>query len=530
MVRLPNKSHRWDAFILLAILIVAVIRTVPEIPWGADPTVANSIRLWILQSPLSNVFHNVQYIELAPPGWHLVGAILLRVSPLPDVFTIQIFNYVCYLALIPLAYLLSRDLNGRPAGLIAAVFIPWSPMLAPYLPRVNHYVLFAAATLVYFIVLVRAVNGTRPFTVLYPLTALGYSFIHYLALPVIISAAGIWLLRDHPRFPFNTTHRSTSDIRTRATTVLNSHLFTAGGYLLWLPAFVFQYRAYTTGFGDEQGMDKPWTVNRMVNTPIRFLEWYLDISGTTGKLVLVSALVLVAVGAYHARTDTGQAVFIGGVAGAVVAVSLTGAFYSPRHVFFLAVALPVALAYGGSVLIHTLHQSLRQPDAYPALSVLIIPILVVGTTPFLMAGAGYSVQPPEPGLDTAIDEIEDTAAAKDDVVILTVVHISEATLRAHDVAPSTPKQGLPFDVIDDRGRVGANRYQGVYDPDKRPADRERLRDAVDGRETVILFIGHGTNMERVAKLQPDLRDLGYEPIRKAGSYPAEVVVFEKTDR
>ena len=147
----------------------------------------------VLPGGLSHLFHEVRVSESNPPLYYLLAWGWAKAFGLGEV-GLRSLSALLGVAVVPVAYLIGRELSSRRAGLVLAAFVAFNPMLIWYSQEARSYALlifFCALSLYFFL---RALNRGEErdlwFWALSSALALGS---HYFAF-FLVAIEAAWLL------------------------------------------------------------------------------------------------------------------------------------------------------------------------------------------------------------------------------------------------------------------------------------------------------------------------------------------------
>lgn len=497
-----------------------------------------SVRLWIVQSPWQHLLHNIQYVELSPPAWHIGMKLLIQLSPVNPVITIRGVNYLLYLALIPVGYLLGHRIYDDFTGLLAAGLLPVNQLVFDFTTRVDHYMLFGVLTLVFswsILVWIQAPLKRRR-VLLHAVVTTVYGAVHYYAALYILGATSVALylywnwgfqrvLESVERKRLNISSLSGSASR-RTKTLVGIHLPLGLFYIYWLPVFFSQYRAYRTTFTGQPNL----AFHKLVIRSVGLLRHFFAEAPYPRPVFAGIAFVILgsALAGTYADDNREMWTIVTGSSLTLGLIVASGGFYAPRHVFFLAGIVPVILAtgirYGASYVTGQTYSTLRSAIIVLAGGLLVVFLL----TPYITTGVALDSPERDTDLRTVTDFVE--AHAGERTVILSSHPWGELILETYDVAPSVPVYGVPTDAVTSDRRVRRVRGRTRYSPSVYPSDYRKVRSWTEGAETVIVFDARGHPYELYDELLTDLRELDYscEKTIRSGDNGALIFVQNRT--
>lgn len=521
--------------VLLAYIIIVSLLTFPLIDWNTSMNFDTSVRLWVVQSPWQHLLHNIKYVELSPPAWHIGMKLLIQLSPIDPVVTIRGVNYLLYLALVPVGYLLGRRIYDDFTGLLAAGLLPLNQLVFDFTTRVDHYILFGVLTLVFswsLLVWIQAPLKRRR-VILHAAVTTFYGAVHYYAALYILAATSVALylywdfgfqrvLESVDRKRLNISSLSGTASR-RTETLVGTHLPLGIFYIFWLPVFFSQYRAFRTTFGGQPNL----ALHKLVIRSIGLLRHFFA-EAPYPRLVFAGIAFLIlglAMAGTYVNDNREIWTVVAGSSLTLGLVVASGGFYAPRHVFFLAGIVPVTLAagvrYGLSFISDQTYTTVRSGIVVFGVGLLII-LLV---TPYVTTGGTFD--PPE--RDTDLRGVTDFVAAhaNSHTVIISSHPWGELILDTYGVARSVPVYGVPTDAVAGNHRIDPVRGRTRYSPSTHPSDYRKVRSWIEGAETVIIFDARGHPYGLYDPLLSDLRNVGYYCDRMTRSGDNGALVFRQ---
>ncbi|MGN6276836.1 MAG: glycosyltransferase family 39 protein [Solirubrobacterales bacterium] len=148
----------------------------------------------VLPGSLSHLFHEVRVSESNPPLYYLLAWGWAKVFGLGEV-GLRSLSALLGVAVVPVAYLIGRELSSRRTGLILAGFVAFNPMLIWYSQEARSYALlvfFGALSLYFFL---RALDrGKERDLWFWALSSALVLCSHYFAF-FLVAIEAAWLLR-----------------------------------------------------------------------------------------------------------------------------------------------------------------------------------------------------------------------------------------------------------------------------------------------------------------------------------------------
>jgi 4-amino-4-deoxy-L-arabinose transferase-like glycosyltransferase len=146
-----------------------------------------------LPGTFSHMLHEVRVSESNPPLYYALAWAWAKVFGRGE-FELRSLSALFGVAVVPVAYLIGRELTSRRAGLILAAFVAVNPMLIWYSQEARSYALlvfFCALSLYFFL---RALDGARgrDLALWAASSSLALCSHYFAAFPVAIE--GLWLL------------------------------------------------------------------------------------------------------------------------------------------------------------------------------------------------------------------------------------------------------------------------------------------------------------------------------------------------
>ena len=177
------------AGLVLAAAVIRIVVIDNQSFWADEALTAYEARLGF--GPMLSV---VQHVETTPPLYfvliwfwgHLFGT---------GEIALRSLSTIAGIALVPVAYLATRELAGRRAGVLAAAFVAFNPFLIWYSQEARAYMLLTLLSGLSFLWFARARRepGTRNLTWWAVWSALALT-THFFA-AFLVAAEAIWLLR-----------------------------------------------------------------------------------------------------------------------------------------------------------------------------------------------------------------------------------------------------------------------------------------------------------------------------------------------
>ncbi|MGN6814680.1 MAG: glycosyltransferase family 39 protein [Solirubrobacterales bacterium] len=147
----------------------------------------------VLPGSLSHLFHEVRVSESNPPLYYLLAWGWAKAFGLGEV-GLRSLSALLGVAVVPVAYLIGRELSSRRTGLVLAAFVAFNPMLIWYSQEARSYALlifFCALSLYFFLRALDRAEG-RDFW-LWGLTSALALGSHYFAF-FLVAIEAAWLL------------------------------------------------------------------------------------------------------------------------------------------------------------------------------------------------------------------------------------------------------------------------------------------------------------------------------------------------
>lgn len=509
--------------ILLLYVAVVALRTFPLVDWTASMRFDNTVRFWILNQPIETVAHNVREWELAPPFWHYLGNVYLSAVPGDGVVLVRSLNYIMYLAMVPVAYLLGSRVHSPPAGLAAAAIVPWNQHLLDLVLEVSHYPLYAALAAAWTYGIFRAADGalSRRGWVVFSLVTLAYGWTHYWAALHAGTTAGVVVASralqgadagfDWRSWP-DAVRGYYRDHRGHLHRLVASFVPLGLAHLAWLPSLIQQYRYQPQANVPESSQD-------ILTELLGPFQPHVAVPGVP---VLASAALMVALAAAalaEARRKPAVAELVVGAALPWGIVSLLfGA--GARHLTFLAPLFPVVAGIGLAGAGRRLTRALRERDAGGSpdprlVAGLALAVLVAGVGAYGVGAAQIESPKPKTNLKAAVDFARDHV--RNDTRVLAVMQWGQLTVEVYGGIEGETVYGIPFNITESPHRIRTGTRTGgynepgrvTYNPDARPRDRERLMDLVEGQDRVVIFVVHGFENQLVDPVVADLQGVGF---------------------
>ncbi|MEZ5077024.1 MAG: glycosyltransferase family 39 protein [Solirubrobacterales bacterium] len=150
----------------------------------------------ILRSGFGDAMNAVSYSESAPPLYYALAWVWTQVGGTAEV-GLRSLSAVAGVAVVPVAFLIGRELRGRDAGIAAAALTAVNPMLLWYSQEARAYSLLALLCALSLLFCVRAERrGERRDVVLWGVAAGLALATHYFAVfAIVVEVAWLWRRR-----------------------------------------------------------------------------------------------------------------------------------------------------------------------------------------------------------------------------------------------------------------------------------------------------------------------------------------------
>jgi 4-amino-4-deoxy-L-arabinose transferase-like glycosyltransferase len=155
----------------------------------------------VLPGGLTHLFHEVRISESNPPLYYLLAWAWAKAFGLGEV-GLRSLSALLGVAVVPVAYLIGRELSSRRAGLVLAGFVAFNPMLIWYSQEARSYALliFCCALSLYFFLRALGDGKERDFWLWALSSALALGSHYFAFFLVAIEAAWLlWARRDRLR-------------------------------------------------------------------------------------------------------------------------------------------------------------------------------------------------------------------------------------------------------------------------------------------------------------------------------------------
>ncbi len=186
------KSISADVWFVAALVVLATAIRVITIDsqsfWQDEALTAYEAGL-----PFGAMFHTVVHVETTPPLYFLLAWLWAHLFGVGEV-ALRSISTLAGIALVPIAYLSTRELVSRWAGVLAAAFVTVNPFLIWYSQEARAYMLLAALTGASFLWFARArqepsKRNLAYWTVFSALALMTHFFAGFLVAP-----EALWLL------------------------------------------------------------------------------------------------------------------------------------------------------------------------------------------------------------------------------------------------------------------------------------------------------------------------------------------------
>ena len=278
----------------------------------------------ILRHGFGDVFSAVSAGESTPPVYYVIAWVWSKLFGTGEV-GLRSLSALLGTATIPLAYVLSREVASRTAGLVAAALCAFNPLLIWYSQEARSYSLMVLLTAFSLLALLRVLDEATPrrFAAWAVVSVLAIA-THYFA-GFLIGAEALWLLY---------TLRARALIAVGAVALASAAL---------LPLALHQRSTGAAGFISESSVAR-----RLVQVPKQFVVGY---QGPLETVLTIVALALVAFGIFRMLRAGARVWLFAGLAGAAIVAPLVLALIGPdyliaRNVIAALVPLAVAVAAG----------------------------------------------------------------------------------------------------------------------------------------------------------------------------------------
>lgn len=536
----PGTRRR--TLLLAGYLSLVIVLTLPVIDWRTSVDFDNSVRVWIVTRPFDTIVNNVREWELSPPLWHILMHWVVQLSPDAAIPIIRVVNYVLYLGLVPVAYLIGARIDSKAAGGVAALLVPWNQTVFDHVTETNHYLLFAflAGLFTWLLFVVLAGRTTRRQWLAFALIAAAYGFTHYFAVLHISSAAiVVVVLISYRNGVFRSLyHREFNAIWQRLmddiegvslSHYLLAHLPLGGLLLVWLPVTIQQYQ-----YQPQVAEQTPGVIYVVVSGVGQL--WYYFPERTLPPVVIafVMGFVLLTV-LYRASSNRTISIFVAKMALAFGAIVLVFESSDPEHVFFLSVLVPVTVAVGVVAFgrkLRGIHPSSQTLPAPRRVVILTISVLLVGLifAPYLATAT--NPHPPEPKTDMKGAVAFADRYTTENTIVLSATQWGQLTLHVYNPRLAERSYGVPYNITNHPDKIRKGTQKGVYTETSRivynqgvrPEDRQRLTRITADKNRIVLFVAHGFN--RIHELEADLERFGYEQIARMKTRNNGVIVYD----
>jgi mannosyltransferase len=183
----------------------------------------------VTRNSLGGVIDAVRTTSITPPGHYVLAWLAIKIGE-PHTW-IRVPSIVLGTATVPLLYAVGVRTVGRPAGLVAAALLAFSPFATWYGDEARTYALlmFLIVATMYFAVRARDATGrVWPWWVAFAFAAGGSMYAHYTAL-FALAAIGVWAVA----------------VCLRRGRIAEPLMAIGGGIILflpWIPAYLDQHR------------------------------------------------------------------------------------------------------------------------------------------------------------------------------------------------------------------------------------------------------------------------------------------------
>ena len=516
-----SRLFRTESILLVFMLTYALLissRPAFNAPVSLDP----ALRHYILLGEFNDLIHNVVYLELAPPGWHIISYSLIRLSPVGEILTLNVFNIILISATIVSAYLCISRIYTRDIGLLAAFLVPANYTLLDYATRADHYILFAATaifvttTAVYASSSTDIEGGTNRQLAVYSLLILISGFTHYYSM-ILVAAVGLGGLQIR-----------WSNSRALARWIL-AHVPLFLGYLLWLPNLYFQYQLYSQRFGTGGGDLLVFGPAESI-TPINAFQFFpnnvIVFLGIIFLTILTVGVVLIgSTAAINPQTRILIIAVFGTVFG-ILLVDIGLGNGGGRYALQAVTLVPLGIVVGVKRL-YSLNNRMKREWKNILISVIVLVSLFYGggVIQYGISGGDMSTNGEE--YVKAANDIDDYVdAAPEQTVVLSTLHAGEGILKYYN-SGSYEVNGVPKDAFDQNRMSIPIHTDQIYE-ESNSDHHQRLNRLVADKDYVIVFLAHANTRNRYDPVRDALVSRGFTPVENSGSEGAGYVMFERT--
>jgi 4-amino-4-deoxy-L-arabinose transferase-like glycosyltransferase len=147
----------------------------------------------VLSGSLAHALHTIPITESTPPLYYVLAWFWSRIFGLGEV-GLRSLSALMGTALVPVAFVIGRDLGSRRAGLVAAVLVAVNPFLVWYSQEARSYALLAFLSALSFWAFVRALGHPTPRRLALWAVASSLAILtHYFA-AFLVAGEAAWLL------------------------------------------------------------------------------------------------------------------------------------------------------------------------------------------------------------------------------------------------------------------------------------------------------------------------------------------------
>jgi hypothetical protein len=521
ILSIKNEDGFRTKIILLSIILTysTLLFSKPAFtgPVFLDP----ALRHYILLGDLDNLLHNVVYLELAPPGWHIISYVLIRLSPLDVILTLNVFNAVLISGAIISAYLCISYIYTRNLGLLAAFLVPANYTFLDYAIRADHYILFATTAIFITTAAVYATSstsiqgGTNGQLITYSLLIFVSGFTHYYS-GILIAAVGLVGLQ---------IRWSNSQALFRW---LLAHIPLCLGYIFWLPNFYFQYQLYSQRFGTGGGGLLVFGPAESI-TPINIFRFFPDNVIIFTCLVFLTLLIasVVLIGSI-ATIDPQKRVIISAVFGTVFGILLVDFGIGSgggRYALQAATLVPLGVIVGIKQL-YILNDKTNKNLKNILISIVVLVALFYsgGILQYGLSGGDISADGEE-YVKAANDIDNHVETTPEQTVVLSTLHAGEGVLKYYSTG-SYEVHGIPRDAFNQHRMTIPIHTNQIYN-ENNSTHQQRLDQLVTNKKYVIVFLAHADTRNRYDPVRDALVSRGFTLVEKSGSKGAGYVIFQK---
>lgn len=193
------RSVSVEGWIVFGLVVVAAVIRIVVIDnqsiWADEALTAFETRI-----PFGSMIRVVQHVETTPPLYFVVIWFWSHVFG-TGVVALRSLSAVAGIALVPVAYLATRELAGRVAGVLAAAFVTFNPFLIWYSQEARTYMLLTLLAGLSFLWFARARREPSTRNLLWWAGWSALALMTHFFAAFLVAAEALWLIWAHRSRP-----------------------------------------------------------------------------------------------------------------------------------------------------------------------------------------------------------------------------------------------------------------------------------------------------------------------------------------